>query len=69
MQTRELDEIDYKLMRSLLSGPKYLHMGKSPVGSIMKAFELESMGYFEMVENYIHLTEKGREAIRKYNEF
>jgi len=58
-----IDDTDKVLLESLLDGPKYLHMGRSPVEAIKRVFGYIDKGLVTMVENYVSLTHEGRKLI------
>ena len=53
------------LLKSLENGDKLLHMGKTPVDCIQKAWEWSDLGYVVIThDSYISITEKGRDYLK-----
>jgi len=63
MRQMTREEAKIVLLRSLLEKPKYLHFGRTPVTAIELAMEMTQEGLTTINNNYISLTEKGRERL------
>ena len=62
-----LDKVDISLLESIKYHPKYLHMGKSPVEAIRRAFGYIDDGLARLDEgNIVSITQKGILALENY---
>jgi predicted methyltransferase len=64
----EIDTINLQLLESVASKPRYLDLGKSPVGAISRAWNLAERGYVVIEEGWVSITEKGRQAMERNSE-
>lgn len=59
-----VDEKELPLLSSLLEGPKYLDMGRTPIAAIEIAWRWADAGLVIISNDRVHLTEAGRELLR-----
>jgi hypothetical protein len=60
----EPTESERSLLQSLMSGPKHLHMGVSPISAIEACFKMIDYGWVEMKGDLVIITKEGKEVLR-----
>ena len=63
-----IEEGHIALLESISDKGKFLHMGRSPVKAIVLAWEWEKEGLVIFVDDYVNITEKGRDTLEENKE-
>jgi hypothetical protein len=64
-----VDEKELPLLSSLLEGPKYLDMGRTPIPAIELAWRWADAGLVTISNDRVQLTEAGREILGRIDNY